>query len=77
MLRDVRRWGNTLGEAPEVSRALWIRLSAAPAIAPYAAPSAWGELWPLLARDGIDAKTMLAASLLSLSLGRSQPGGRF
>lgn len=71
MLRDARRWGNTLGEAAELSRALWIRLSAAPAIAPYAAPSTWGELWLRLAKDGIDAKTMLAALPSSLRDGKA------
>jgi len=55
MLRDAHRWGNAVGEAPEVSRALWIRLSAAPAIAPYAAPSTWGETLAT-SREGRDRR---------------------
>ena len=59
-LLDVR-WGNELSDAPEAPQALWIRLSAAPVIAPYAAPITWGELLPILVNNGIDAKAILQA----------------
>ena len=60
-------WGSAL--SPEVdgaTRGIWLRLDAVPVLAPWQAPSTWGELRAVAREQGCDIDTLLRASIRTL-----------
>ncbi len=60
-------WGSAL--SPEVdgaTRGIWLRLDAVPVLAPWQAPSTWGELRAVAREQGCDIDTLLRANIRTL-----------